>query len=191
MLTLYYSPGACSFGVHIMLLEKNLPFTLKKVSLLTHATEDGVDLATINPKNYVPILVLDDGKILTEVVAILSYVENENYKDLEILCFISSELHKAFGAFFNKNTPEEYKVIVRARLKSRLDYVENILSKNNYLMGDTFCAADAYLFTILRWLKFVDSGLSIESWSAINDYYNLLSQRPTIKAALEVEHIPA
>jgi glutathione S-transferase len=174
-----------------MLLEKKLPFALKKVSLLTHLTEDGVSLASVNPKNYVPVLVLDNGKVLTEVVAILSYIENENYQDLEILCFISSELHKSFGAFFNKKTPEEYKQIVRERLSVRLDYIENILSKNKYLTGDNFCAADAYLFTILRWLKFVDSGLSIESWPSINNYYNLLTQRPTIKTALEAEHIPA
>jgi glutathione S-transferase len=191
MLTLYYSPGACSFAVHLMLLEKHLQFTLKKVSLLTHTTEDGVSLATINPKNYVPVLVLDNGKVLTEVVVILSYVEDANYKDLELLCFISSELHKTFGAFFNKKTPEEYKVIAREKLSLRLDYIETILSNNKYLIGDTFCAADAYLFTILRWLKFVDSGLAIESWPAINNYYNVLTQRPTIQTALEVEHIPA
>lgn len=191
MLTLYYSPGACSFAVHIMLLEKGLQFTLKKVNLLTHLTEDGVDLATINPKNYVPVLVLDDGKVLTEAVVVLSYVEDANYKDLEFLCFVSSELHKNFGAFFNKNTPEAYKEIAREKLARRLNYVESVLAKNKYLMGDTFYAADAYLFAILRWLKFVDTGLSIESWPAINNYYNLLTQRPAIKAALESEHIPA
>jgi glutathione S-transferase len=133
MLTLYYSPGACSLAVHIMLLEKKLQFTLNKVSLPTHITEDGLSLATINPKNYVPILVLDDGKVLTEVVVILSYVEDANYKDLELLCFISSELHKSFGAFFNKKTPEEYKVIARDKLALKLDYVESVLTKNKYL----------------------------------------------------------
>jgi len=191
MLTLYYSPGACSFAAHIMLLEKKLQFALNKVSLLTHETENGVSLASINPKNYVPVLVLDDGKVLTEVVVILSYIEDANYKDLELLCFVASELHKGFGAFFNKKTPEEYKVIAREKLTLRLNYVESILVKNKYLMGDTFCAADAYLFTILRWLKFVDTGLSIESWPTINNYYNLLTQRPAIQTALEVEHIPA
>lgn len=188
LLTLYYSPGACSLAVHIALREQNTEFTLKKVNLLTHVTEDGINLEAINPKNYVPVLVLQNGKILTEIVAILSSLE-DNYNNLEILCFISSELHKSFGPFFNKNTPEEYKVIAREKLSIRLKYIENILTNNKYITGDTFCVADAYLFAILRWLKLVDTGLSIETWPHINSYYNMLLQRPTIKSALEAEHI--
>lgn len=191
MLTLYYSPGACSLAVHIMLCEKNLQFTLNKVNLLTHLTADGVALATINPKNYVPVLVLEAGIVLTEIVAVMCYLDDTNLENLEILCFISSELHKSFGAFFHKETPQEYKILVREKLSSRLKYVESLLTKHKYLTGDTFCAADAYLFTILRWLKFIDTGLKIESWPSINNYYITLTQRPSIQIALEAERIRA
>lgn len=187
--TLYYSPGACSLAVHITLLEKKLDFALKKVNLATHLTEDGIELATINPKNYVPVLVLADGQVRTEIVAILSSLENTEYKTIESLSFISSELHKSFGPFFNKKTPEEYKTIAKEKLQTRFDYVEKVLSENEFFNGNKFSVSDAYLFTILRWLKLVKTGLAIESWPHIYNYYNKLSQRPSIQAAIEVERI--
>ncbi|HSX21005.1 MAG TPA: glutathione binding-like protein [Gammaproteobacteria bacterium] len=188
--TLYYSPGACSLSVHITLIEKKLDFALKKVNLATHLTEDGVELATINPKNYVPVLVLADGNVHTEVVAILSSLENTEYKTIESLSFISSELHKSFGPFFNKKTPEEYKVIAREKITNRFNYVEAVLSRSEYFNGSTYSACDAYLFTILRWLKLLkDTGLSIATWPTITTYYDKIAQRPAVQAAIEVEHI--
>lgn len=187
--TLYYSPGACSLAAHIMLCEKRIDFALKKVDLATHLTEDGIALATINPKNYVPVLVLADGQVLTENPALLSYLGNTDYKTIELLSFISTEIHKSFGPFFNKNAPEEYKLIAKDKLNVRFNYVESILAQSKYLNGSDFSAPDAYLFTMLRWLKYVKTGLDIESWPNINSYYNKLSQRPSILAALEVEHI--
>jgi hypothetical protein len=48
-----------------------------KVDLKTHRTEDGRDYTMINPKGYVPALVLDNGDTLTENVAILSWIADQ------------------------------------------------------------------------------------------------------------------
>lgn len=188
-LVLYYSPGACSLAVHIALRENNHTFTLDKVNLKTHMTAEGLELIKINPKNYVPTLLLPDGQVRTEVVSILYELEPSNIQTLEILCFISTELHKSFGVFFNPKTPEEYKAIMRDKLIARFDYVETLLVANPYLLGDNFSVADAYLFVMLRWLKFVDTGLSIENWPYINNYYMNLTRRQAIQAAVEEEHL--
>jgi glutathione S-transferase len=71
---LYFTPGACSLADHIALNEAGLVFDRIRVDLETKRTEDGGDYTEVNPKGYVPALVLDDGQLLTENVAILSWV---------------------------------------------------------------------------------------------------------------------
>ncbi len=203
MLTLYYSPGACSLAPHIALLENGLSFNLKKVDLATHTTEDKVDLAGINAKNSVPVIQLDNNEILTEAAAILFYIAEtgSNSKDVdpadafaryrlqEALTFVSSELHKGFGPFFNKNIGEDYKSIARDRLRSRLDHLEKLLTKQEYIAGNKFTTADAYCFTVLRWVKVVDCGLKLNDWPKVNAYYDKILTRPKVKQALDEEKL--
>src|SRR4029079_16972343 len=109
---LYYSPGACSLADHIALHEAGMEFELVKVDLKTHKLEDGRSFFDINPKGYVPALQFDDGEVLTENVAILSFIaarhpaldapgELGRYRLLEMLAYISSEVHKAFHPLFD------------------------------------------------------------------------------------------
>ena len=104
---LYLAPGACSLADHIVLNEAGLAFDQVKVDLKTHRTEDGHDYAKINPKGYVPALALDSGEMLTENVAILSWIADQSeklaprgplgrYRLLEALAYISTEIHKSF-----------------------------------------------------------------------------------------------
>lgn len=200
---LYYSPGACSLAVHIALIENKVQFTLKKVSLTTHQTEDGINITDIHTKGYVPILVLDNGVILTEVAAILLYIADQNpnsfsashtpelarYKLQEWLIFIATEMHKAYGPFFDKRTPEEYRIIAREKLSKRLAYLDTTLKDKLFLLDEQFSVADAYCFTILRWVKFVKTGVNIESWPNINLYFDKLEQQPAIQLALSTEDL--
>src|SRR4051812_11748102 len=74
---LYYSPGACSLGIHVLMDEIGKPYGLKKVSL-----KDGEqykpEFLSINPKAKVPTLVRDDGSVLTEFPAIASWLALTN-----------------------------------------------------------------------------------------------------------------
>ncbi len=74
---LYFSPGACSLADHIALHEGGFKFEWIKVDLKAKKTADGQDYEKINPKGYVPTLVLDDGSVLTENVAILSWIADQ------------------------------------------------------------------------------------------------------------------
>jgi glutathione S-transferase len=74
---LYFSPGACSLAPHITLYEAGLPFTADKVDMRSRKTSDGQDFAAINPKGYVPALMLDNGDLLSECPAILQYLADQ------------------------------------------------------------------------------------------------------------------
>ena len=196
---LYYSPGACSLSPHIVLRESGLPFELVLASTKTHKLADGTDYYGINPKGYVPLLELDNGERLSEGPAIVQYVADQvpdshlapangtmaRYRLQEWLNFISSEVHKAFGLLFNPATPEDYKPAVKTRILGRLKWVDERLEGKHYLMGDTFGVADAYLFTVTNWSKFV--GLDISDLTHLGAFMSRVAARPTVQEALKAE----
>src|ERR1700741_219957 len=108
---LYLAPGACSLASHIALHEAGIDFERIKVDLRAKKTEDGRDFNEINPKGYVPALILDDGQLLTANVAVLDWIahrsadlkpqgDTAHARLLEMLAFISTETHKQFGRTF-------------------------------------------------------------------------------------------
>src|SRR5262245_50699980 len=130
---LYYSPGACSLAVHVVLRETDRRFDLERVDLKTKRTSTGADFFEINPKGYVPVLELTGGVRLTEAGAILQYLADlepnkklappygtlARYRLEEWLVFLSSEIHKNFSWLF-RAVPEEWAIRVRAKLGERL-----------------------------------------------------------------------
>src|SRR5499426_375484 len=162
---LYFAPGACSLSPHIVLREAGQNPDLVQVDLREKKTKDGGDFNKVNPKGQVPVLETDDGIVLTEGPVIVQYVADkapnsklappagskERYQVQEWLNFITSELHKNFGPIFRPTTPDAYKTISKENLGKRFDWLDKQLVSKQYLMGDEFTVADAYLFTVLRW----------------------------------------
>ena len=71
---LFLKPGSCSLASHIVLEELGRPYETEAVDLAKKVTASGADFWAINPKGYVPALLLDDGDLLTEGPAILQYL---------------------------------------------------------------------------------------------------------------------
>lgn len=196
---LYYSPGACSLSPHIVLRESGLGFTPVLASTKTHKLADGTDYYTINPKGYVPLLELDDGQRLSEGPAIVQYIADrvpdkklaapwgsmERYRQIEWLNFISTEVHKLFGLFFNPATPEEFKTALRARGVDRLKWVDQQLEGKAYLMGDSFSVPDAYLFTVTNWTKVI--GIDISPYANLGAFMARMAARPAVQEAMKAE----
>lgn len=199
MTKLYYSPGTCSLSPHIVLREAGLPFELVLASTRTHKLADGTDYHTINPKGYVPLLELDDGQRLSEGPVIVQYIADQapasqlvpaygtmaRYRVMEWLNFITSELHKGFSPLFNPAMPEAAKALTRTRLQERLGWVNTQLEGKDYLMGDAFTVADAYLFTVAGWGKFV--GVDIGKLTHLSNFVDRVAARPAVQAALRAE----
>ncbi len=197
-MNLYYSPGACSLAPHIAAREAGIPVELKKVDLKAKQV-DGGDYRKINGKGYVPAVAMEDGSILTECPVILQYIADrkpaaglapaagspERYRLQEMLNFITAELHKGMGTFFNPAVTEEWRKAASDRLALRLDWLAQQLAARDYLMGDRFSVADAYLFAILNWAPTVKFDLG--KWPALVAYQKRVAARPKVQEALKAE----
>lgn len=195
---LYYSLGACALAPQVALREAGLKFDLVKTDLRAKTYEGG-DFKKINPKGYVPALQLDDGEVLTENAVLLQWIADqvpdkklfpklgtkERYHAMEWLNFISTELHKGLGVFFNPAITEDVKKALVEKLQLRLEYLNKHLEKNPYILGNEFSVADAYAYNVLGWTKPLK--VDISKHTAILGFLEKIGSRPTVKAAHEAE----
>lgn len=198
---LYYSPGACSLSPHIVLREAGLAFEPVLASTKTHKLQDGSDYYGINPLGYVPMLELDDGTRLREGPAIVQYVADQvpqknlapangtlpRYRLQEWLTFIGTEIHKTFSPLFNPAVPEEAKKVFRDKLASRFEFVDKQLAGKQFVMGDHFTVADAYLYVVTRWTKPMQ--IDISGFRNLQAHHARVEARPAVQEALKVEKL--
>jgi glutathione S-transferase len=189
---LYLAPGACSLADHIALHEAGLAFDRIRVDLRTRRTEDGRDFNEVNPKGYVPALVLDDGQLLTENVAILCWVaerapelapggELGRIRLIEMLAFIATELHKLFVRTFFPTSDAE-KAAAEATIGKRLNFLADRL-QGDHLFGSAFSVADPYLYVMLRWAR--AQGLTLPE--PLPAFFDRVEARPAVRLALQHE----
>jgi glutathione S-transferase len=189
---LYLAPGACSLADHIALHEAGLNFERIRVDLKTKRTEDGRDFAAINPKGYVPALVLDDGQLLTENVAILCWVaerapqlapggELGRIRLIEMLAFVATELHKPFVRIFFPTSDAE-RAAARGLIGTRFGFLAEQLA-GDYLFGREASVADAYLYVMLRWARMSE----LSAPEPLPAYALRMEARPAVRLALQHE----
>ena len=161
--------------------------------------EDGSDYFAINPRGYVPILVLDNGEQLSEGPAIVQYLADlkpaaglapangtmARYRLQEWLNFITTELHKTFAPLFDASSPDSVKAATVAKLAKRIAWVAQQLDTKPYTLGEQFSVADAYLFTILNWCRGV--GIDLNDWPVLAAYQKRVAARPAVREAMRVE----
>lgn len=200
---LYYSPGACSMAPHIVALEAGLNLELVKVDIPSKKTESGGDFWAVNPKGYVPALVLDTGELITEVAVICQYLADQvpasglaapygtmvRYQLMSALNFTATEVHKQIGALFNPALTPEMKTVQTAAINRRLKTLDQLLEGRSYLMGEQFTIADAYLFTILNWTPI--HKIDVSQWRNIPAYMVRVGSREKVKQALREEGLSA
>jgi glutathione S-transferase len=196
---LYFSTGACSLSPRIVLLEAGLPFTAEKVDLKSKKTVSGTDYLAVNSKGAVPALELDDGQVLTEGPVVVQYLADlkpdsglapragslERYRLMEILNYITSEVHKGFSPLFKPDMTAEARKAATDNLAKKFDWLTTHLGGKKFLLGDTFTVADAYLFTVLRWSGLVHVDLA--RWPVLVAYVARVGERPKVKEALQAE----
>jgi glutathione S-transferase len=196
---LYLTPGACSLSPNIVAHEAGIALELKKVDLKAKTVSGGGDYNKVNAKGSVPLLQLDNGESLTEGPAIVQYLADQNpqsklmpapgslerYRVLEWLNFITSEIHKSFSPLFNPAAAPAWKEAATANLTKRFDHANEHLKNKQYLVGDQFTVADAYLFTVLGWSKYV--GIDLSKWPALQAYVDRVGARPKVQEAIKAE----
>lgn len=201
---LYFTPGTCSLAPHIVLRELGLEAELVRVRLgappVLAATQ--ADYRTLNPNGYVPLLQLDDGSLLSEGVAILQYLAElrpergllpaatplQRHASMRWLVYIGTELHKMFSPWlFHPEYGEQAAEVARARIAKRLELVEDQLGVRDYLLGEAFTVADAYLFAIVSWAK--PCKVPLDNFPHLQAWLERVAARPGVQAALQAEKV--
>jgi glutathione S-transferase len=189
MMKLYYAPGACSLADHIALLEVGAEFEAEAVDIRTKRTASGEDFRAINPKGYVPALVLDDGEVLTENIAVLDWIAEQypqlrrggalsRTRQLEMLAFISTEIHRAFKPMWHGGSDTEKRKAANT-VERLLEFAAERMH-GDFLFGDSLSVADCYLYVMLRWAE--KFGVAVPD--ALLQLQWRMEQRPAVLAAL-------
>jgi glutathione S-transferase len=204
MLTLYYSPGACSLASHTTLEESGAQYEPHPVMLAKgeHKTDE---YAKINPRQKVPALKVEDGTVITENTAILHYVANRfpeknlTLKDpagaarvVSTCAWLSNTVHPCFTHIFRperfseeQGALEGIKAAGRKAFFANLQEIDGILAKGPWMMGQQFTVADPYALVFYQWGTRIELPLKdLKNYTAWKDR---MLQRPAVKKVLERE----
>jgi glutathione S-transferase len=201
MYKLYYSPGACSMGVHIALNECNQEVTLEKIDLMAGQGQTP-EYLKINSRGQVPVLA-DGDFILREGAAILMYVLDKHSSPLlpksgkeralalEWLMFANASMHPAYGRCFflkrNKVTEGPVADAAVAMINKLWADVEQRLSSHPYVCGEQITIADILLAVIANWSGNVQGPVTIGP-NTKKMLKNVVA-RPSYQKALSTEQV--
>jgi glutathione S-transferase len=198
---LYYSKGACSLAVRIVINELQLACEYEAVALKTHETESGKNYYEINPKGAVPALI-HDNHLLTENNVIQQFLADtfdhagallpkagiSRYQTLEWMNYVCTDLHKSCSPIFNASLPDSIKdEIFRPILLKKLTYADKHLANSRYLTGESFHLPDAYLFVVLRWLPVLK--INRQDFPNLEAFYQNVSKRSSVIKSLQEEQL--
>lgn len=204
MLTLFYSPGACSMASHIGLEESGAQFELKPVAL-AKGEQRSPDYLKINPRGKVPALRLDDGSVVTENTAILAYLGHRfpekgllpkdaaaEARCISMMAWLSNSVHPAFTHIFR---PERFsedqgaipsiKEAGKKTFWAALQELDGIVAGKPWMQGEQFTACDPYALVFLGWGARIE--LPIKDLGNCIAWKNRMLERPAVRKVLERE----
>lgn len=200
MPTLYFSPMACSLATRIALAEAGIAATFVNVDLASKEISGGGSFLALSAKGKVPALRLDDGSLLTETPAVLSYIADlapgrklapapgtrARYEFQEWLSYVGTELHKQhLYPIYSASTDAPVKEFARGGIGEPLRFLENRLASRSHLMGEEFSLADAYLAWALILSKRATQ--AFEQYPSLASYLARVCARPAAAAAIATE----
>jgi glutathione S-transferase len=199
---LYYAPGACSIGIHVLLEEIGKPYEAERVNL-QQGEQYQAKFTTVNPKSKVPTLTRDDGSILTEYPAIAYWLARSNpfanllpddvdlqARALELTDYAVATIHmQGFARQFRSSnftpTPSDEDA-VKARGKDIAEkgfaLVDKALEGKDYAVGK-FSIADSAIFYTEFWSKRV--GMPLPANCAA--HLDRMLGRPAVQRVLQQE----
>jgi len=171
--------------------------------MATKRTAGGEDFRAVNPNGYVPALEIEAGFVLTEGPAIMQLIADKapgaqlapangtpaRYQLQSWLNFITAEIHKGFSPLFKPAMPDEAKALFVEGLGQRFDHVERHLAQHDFLVGERFTVADAYLFVTTNWAGYL--GIKLDRWPSLVAFRARVASRPAVQAAMAAEGLKA
>jgi glutathione S-transferase len=208
MMRLHYYPGFISLAPHIVLEEIGLEYELSFVNLHKGPNKTPSYLA-LHPDGLVPVLE-SDGLALYESTAIILYLVELNGGTKFIpaqgsslrpqfhkwLMWLSTALHANLSLYLHPNkvaasveAQTEVRGAAEQRVNAQIDRVEEELNRQGgpWLLGDTYSATDAYLFTLARWTRGMPRPAA--SRPQLGNYLRRMIDRPAVQRAHAQEHL--
>lgn len=205
MITLYYHRGACSTSNHFALEEAGVNYQAIEVHLDRPDDQLAARVRELNPMAMTPVLVLEDGTVLTQNAATLAYIADlapekkllpardtiDRAQAESWLSFIASDLHPTIIEYIYKAIPEteEEKEKIKAlhdrRVARRLKVLEDRLAQRDHILGDQYSVVDGYALVVLNWS--VPAEVSLDPYPNIRAYMERLEARPAIRRVREAE----
>jgi glutathione S-transferase len=203
MLTLYYSPGACSMASHIGLEECGATYTEHPV-LIAKGEQKTAEYAKINPRGKVPALAVD-GRIITENTAILTYLAHrfpeakllpadpvDEANCIGTMAWFSNTVHPSYQRYVRTERFAEGEVAIasvkemgKKSFWSNLEEIDGLLAGKPWIMGDQFTAADGYCLVFYGWGLRAELPMSqLANYSAFKDR---MLKRPKVLKVLQNE----
>ncbi|MFC4274022.1 glutathione transferase GstA [Achromobacter aloeverae] len=204
---LYYIPTSCSLAPHIVLNELALDIELVRVDYKTHTTQAGGNYYDVNELGYVPMLELADGARLREGPVILQYLADRRpdaglaapagtmarYRLQEWLGMLNSEIHKGFIPLLYARQAGPYAGVAKEKLARRYEWIDRQLTASQWLMGDRYSVADAYLYALTGWgqaswmKSHYNADIRFDDLHGLQAWYARMHERPAVQRALREE----
>ncbi len=201
---LYYSPGACSIGIHVLLEEIGKPYQTEAVNL-----RDGAQYkppyTTVNPKSKVPTLERDDGSILTEFPVIARWLARQNpeknllpkdeeadTRAMEVMEYVVGTMHGlGFARLFRSerfapsaSDQDAVKATGREIVENGFALIDKALAGKNYIAGNDFSVTDAALFYAEFWAA---KRLGMKLPANCAAHYDRMMARPSVQRVMQQE----
>jgi glutathione S-transferase len=201
---LYYAPGTCAIGIHVLLEEIGKPYQIEAVDFRDSA-QYKPPFTGINPKSKVPTLERDDGSVLTEFPVIARWLARQNpqanlipqdeeadTRAMELMEYVVGTIHpEGFRRLFRTErfTPsaadhEKVKAQGREAIDKGFAVVDHALDGKNYIGGNHLSIADAALFYVEHWGA---KRLGMTLPKNVAAHFERMMARPAVQRALQQE----
>jgi len=198
---LYYSPGSCSMGIHLLLQETGVDFEIAKVSL-AEGEQRSQAFREVNPKGKVPVLDAGTDGVITEYPAIAFYIAGlpsptpllpadrlAQVRALELIDYAVATVHmRGFArmakpaVFSPDGDPKLVRDAGRSLVVEGLERFDAALGEKPYALGE-FSIVDSALFFIEFWSRKVSLPMS----QRLNAHHERMLARPAVRRMLQAE----
>ncbi|MDB5379699.1 MAG: hypothetical protein JWR00_4145 [Rubritepida sp.] len=200
---LFYAPGACSLGIHVLLEESGAPYTPELLNLREGA-QFKPDFTAINSKSKVPTLQRDDGSVVTEFPAIAYWIAakfpaaglmpktpEDQAKAIEVTDYAVATMHmQGFSRFlrpgnFAPSEGDHETVTARGKevFTKGLAWLDKALEGKDYVAG-AFSFGDAAPFYVTFWGK---ERMKLDLPPNVAAFYKRMLARPAVAKVMADE----
>ena len=203
---LYGFPQGSSMGLVAALEWLGQPYRLCRVDMLGEMREPAY--GRINARHETPVLITNDGRPLSETMAIAAWLETrdtgrrvsfdllspEADRMRQLMAFVNTGFTGAFSPLWTalEMTPPQPDLQAALRrfggeaVMARHDRLEAMIRTSPYLAGDRPTLADAVLVGVARWLDFHQVA-EPDRWPRLAAWRRRIEADPAVRCALAVE----